>query len=164
MALAQFIVRLWMTARLGASVFAAKSDCNVVKEDRLPYVRPELIGCPEEKRDCQHDGLHQFSKGRPVCGLIDQIGKRNHRQGKCAEKIMSFGGKASWKRIPCKEHADGNKRNAPDNCRHHPVDVIEADIHGASVPHRDLPFLSREIDILDLAHKRIHLVTRKAVA
>jgi hypothetical protein len=25
-------------------------------------------------------------------------------------------------------------------------------------------FLSREIDILDLAHKRIHLVTRKAVA
>ena len=77
-----------------------KRDRNVVEQCRLRQIRPELVGCPEQKCRRQHDRLHQFHRRWPMRHLVNQVGESDHRQGKSGEKLVAPSWKQSRKRRP----------------------------------------------------------------
>jgi len=104
-------------------------DGNVVEECRLAEVRPELIGSPKEKGNCQQDCLDDFKARRPMRGLVDEIGEGDHGQRKCGQKVMRPGRKELGKSVPYEQHRNASQRDCAENHRESAMRPVKTNIH-----------------------------------
>ena len=109
-------------------------DGNVVEERRLAKAGPELIGGPEEKGNRQQYRLDGFPARRPMRGLIDEVGTRDHGQRKCGKNVMSVGWKEPGKCVPRDKHPNTGQRDHAKNQGKSPVNPVETSIHRPLLP------------------------------